>query len=352
MSYRFSVITPTAEHWLLLEQAADRSCFFTQQWATYLKRMGVRPFVVEVRQDDNIIGHFVGSRRWLGLRIVSAPSMGTGTYAQGLCLQQSVPQEERITIYKELTHWLLHTHKADYIQICDWRLCTDSAEWIDDWHNPLLDTAGIHYQPRYTFHLDMRPTEEELWANLHYKSCKYAINKARKEGLRVQMITRVEDIEAFVHQHHSHILDVLRRHNSSGLPCQREKNMLALCRSLFPDYVLMLQVVGPGDNGQEISMSSGIFTLCNGVCSYFTGGSYQQYMHHCPNELMVWEAIRMMHDRDATDFIFGGVGHYKKKFGSRYAFVPVMVFSRYRFLQDLRITLKSYYQKFTKLLRH
>ena len=173
-----------------------------------------------------------------------------------------------------------------------------------------------------------------------------------KEGLRVQMITRAEDIEAFVHQHHSHILDVLRRHNSSGLPCQREKNMLALCRSLFPDYVLMLQVVGPGDNGQEISMSSGIFTLCNGVCSYFTGGSYQQYMHHCPNELMVWEAIRMMHDRDATDFIFGGVGHYKKKFGSRYAFVPVMVFSRYRFLQDLRITLKSYYQKFTKLLRH
>lgn len=351
MSYRFSIITPDAERWQTIEQSADRSCFFTRKWDTYLRRMGARTLVVNVNQDDQLIGHFIGSRRWLGLRIVSAPSMGTGTYAQGLCMLQPITQEERVGIYRELADWLLGTHKADYIQICDWQLRTDSREWIDDWHSPLLDTAGIYYNPRHTFHLNLRPQEEELWANLQYKSCKYAINKARKAGLTARAVTRAEDIEPFVQQHHSHIRDVLRRHGNRGLPCQREKNMLALCKSLFPDHVLMLQVVGTDDDGKETSMASGIFAIDKGICSYFTSGSYQRCMHFCPNELMVWEAISQMHRLGATDLIFGGVGHYKKKFNSEYAFVPVMIFSRYKVLLGLRKRIKSIYQRLIHIFK-
>lgn len=351
MSYQFSIITPDSERWHIIEQSADRSCFFTRKWDTYLRRMGTKTLLVEVRQGDQLIGHFIGSRRWLGLRIISAPSMGTGTYSQGLCMLQPITQEERVEIYRELADWLLGTHKADYIQICDWQLRTDSREWIDDWCNPLLDAAGIHYQPRHTFRLDLRPSEEELWAALQYKSCKYSINKARKSGLTVRAVTSVDDIEAFVVQHHKHINDVLRRHGNRGLPCQREKNMLATCRALFPDHVLMLQVVGPDDGGKEVSMASGIFAIDKGICTYFTGGSYQHYMHFCPNELLVWEAISRLHRQGASDLIFGGVGHYKKKFNSVYAFVPVMVFSRYKLLLGVRQRLKLLYQRLIHIFK-
>lgn len=345
MSYRFSIITPDAERWQTIEQSVDSSCFFTQKWDTYLRRMGTRTLIVEVHQNDLLIGHFIGSRRWLGLRIISAPSMGTGTYSQGLCMLQPITQEERVEIYRELTEWLLGTHKADYIQICDWQLRTDSREWIDNWRNTVLDDAGIHYQPRQTYHVDLTPSEDELWASMHYKSCKYAVNKARKTGLVVHSIDREEDIDAFVKRHHSHITDVLRRKGNRGLPCQSEKNISALCHTLFPDRILMLEVTGPDENGIEQSMSSCIFTIDKGECSYFTAASYQHYMHFCPNELMAWEGIRMLNNMGCSDLILGGLAQYKRKFSPIYAFVPVMVFSRFAFLNNARVVFKRFYWK-------
>ncbi len=351
MIHQFAVKVPDAQFWQLLEHSIDYSCFFTPQWAAYLKRMGKRLFAVEVSQNERVIGYFVGCRRWLGVRIVSSPAMGTGTYAQGLCMLQAIPPKERVDIYVELSDWLLHNHEAGYIQVCDWQLRTDSKEWIDNWSNPLLDNAKITYNPRHTFHLDLRPTVEELWAGLHYKSCKYSINKARKEGLAVRIVTEYDEIEPFVRQHHEHINDVLRRHENRGLPCQRKQNMLALCQSLFPDNVLMLQVIGQDEQGREVSMSSGIFAFNQKICTYFTGGSYQSYMKYCPNELMVWEAICQLHNRGVEDLIFGGVGHYKKKFNPIYAFVPVMVFSRYKMLLNARKVLKEKYVKLIHLFK-
>ena len=349
MNLQFSTIDPTPALWQEMESAADCNCFFTEAWDAYLTQMHCRRIIIRIDSDSQCIGWFVGSRSFVGLRIISAPSMGTGTYAQGLCLKEKHTKTERIEIYKQLVQWLLRTRKADYIQVCDWQMRTDSQDWIDDWHDPLLDEAGIHYNPRHTFYLNLHPSEEELWANLHYKSCKYPINKARKEGLKVRRVEREEDIESFVDQHYDHIRDVLHRKHSRGLPCQRHKNISALCHSMFP-HILMLQVVGPDDNGQEVSMSSGIYVPGRNGSTYFTAASYQRYMSHCPNELMVWEAMQELHRQEAGDLILGGVAHYKKKFNPTYAFVPVMIFSRYRILLDFRRRGKELYARLMHLL--
>ncbi|MCR5444440.1 MAG: peptidoglycan bridge formation glycyltransferase FemA/FemB family protein [Bacteroidales bacterium] len=350
MNLQFSLIDPTPALWNELDAAADSNCFFTAAWDNYLTRMRCHRIIVQVDRKKKCIGWFIGSQTKIGLRIISAPAMGTGTYAQGLCMKEPTPQAERVEIYKQLTQWLLKKRHADYIQICDWQMRTDSKDWIDDWHNDLLDNAGIRYNPRNTFYLDLDKTEEELWANLHYKSCKYAINKARKEGLIVRRVEHESEIDAFVDQHYDHILDVLHRKHSRGLPCQRRKNISAVCHSLFPDGVLMLQVIGKDDCGNEISMSSGIYAIGRNGSTYFTAGSYQRYMSHCPNELMVWEAMRQLHSRGARDLIFGGIAHYKKKFDPTYAFVPVMIFSRYRILLDLRRRGKLLYARLMQLL--
>lgn len=351
MSYQFSVITPDTNLWQKIEQSPDSSCFFSSYWDAYLRKMGTKPFIVEIKENGASIGHFIGSRRWIGLRMVSAPSMGTGTYAQGLCMQHPVSEEKRVAIYQELTDWMLRTHKADYIQICDWQLRTDSNDWIDDWCNPILDASGIHYQPRQTYYVDLRPSEDELWASLHYKSCKYAINKARKLGLYVRRIERREDIDAFVKQHHSHIVDVLRRKGNRGLPCQSEKNISALCHTLFPNRILMLEVLGPTEDGQLQSMSSCIFTIDKGVCSYFTAASYQRFMHYCPNELMAWEGIKHLNNLGCTTLILGGLAQYKRKFSPIYAFVPVMIFSRFKFMNNARVIFKRIYWRIIHIFK-
>lgn len=345
MNISFKIVPPSTECFSPMARSEDRSCFFSAQWNTYLEQMGRRSIIVELSRGEEKVGFFVGSQRHIGLRIVSAPSMGTGTYAQGLCLLQPFSEEERIELYVELAQWFFKTHRAHYVQICDFALHLDA----ETSRHPLLDAAGVHYQPRATYHLPLNRTEEQLWAAMSQKSCRYSISKARRLGLEVRFVEKEEEIDAFCSRHRLHIEDVLRRKHNRGLPCQSLKYISALCHSLFPDFCIMAEVYGTGADGKPCSMASGIFAGKDGLCTYFTAASFEQYMHLCPNELLVWESIRRLRQQGATDLIFGGVAHYKKKYSPTYAFVPVLVFSRFRLLLDLRRRLKLLYKNLIHL---
>jgi hypothetical protein len=93
----------------------------------------------------------------------------------------------------------------------------------------------------------------------------------------------------------------------------------------------------------EQCLSTAIFCPGKDASTYFTGASLRQYMKYCPNELMVWEGMRRLHEKDTGDLIFGGIAQYKKKFGTSYAYLPVMVFSPYRILFSLRKQAKILY---------
>lgn len=338
MRYTFHSVDPTPVMWDAMMAATDSSIFFTRQWDEYLHNMGVHTLLMEVRNNDKLVGYFVGSHRWLGISLVTAPSMGTGTYAQGLCMLQETPQAERINIYQQLAQHLFRERKASYLQICDYQL--RNINQTDG--SPILDKASVHYNPRLTYSIDLRSSETELWQSLHYKSCKYCINKARKEGLSVKRIEQEDDISGFALRHSQHLKDMMRRKRSKGLPCQRHKNILALCQSLFPHQVLMLEVVTP----DSLSIASGIFAYTpNGTSTFFTAASLEDYMHLCPNELLVWEAMRFLHNEGVGDLILGGVAHYKKKYAPSLTFVPVVIFSRYSVLLNMRKNIKQLYQR-------
>ncbi len=337
MTYTFHIIKSSPAAWEAMAATRDSSVFFTQQWESYLHCLGVRTLLMEVHCKNELVGYFVGSRRWLGINIVAAPSMGTGTYAQGLCMLQEITQSERIDIYQQLAQYLFKCHKASYIQICDYQLRnTEDADCA-----PTLDAAAIHYNPRLTYTIDLHPSETDLWQRLHYKSCKYCINKARKEGLSVRQVDNSNEIAGFALRHSQHLKDMMRRKQSKGLPCQRYKNILALCESLFPHNVLMLEVVTP----EGLSIASGVFAYTpGGTATYFTAASFEEYMHLCPNELLVWEAMCILHSKGVGDLILGGVAHYKKKYAPTLAFVPVVIFSRYSVLLNIRKNIKQLYQ--------
>ena len=115
MTYTFHFVKPSPAIWETIMAAHDSSIFFTRQWDDYLHRMGIHTLLMEVRSNEELVGYFVGSRRWLGISWVTAPSMGTGTYAQGLCMLQETTQAERISIYQQLSQ---HLSKATKPAIC------------------------------------------------------------------------------------------------------------------------------------------------------------------------------------------------------------------------------------------
>lgn len=352
MRYQFKKINPTAEDWRNIEGVLESTCFHTEKWWIYLERIGVKPFLVTVQENGELIGYFFGEKVWLGIPMITAPIEGIGTYTQGLSMLRKTSQSERIEIYKELSLWIFKNGYALTMQVDDWYLRYDSAEWIpyEVFHHDLIEQYGITYDFRPTLHIPVNKSEEELWAGLSYKSCKYCINKANKLGLKVKEITKFEDIPAFCKEHYAQLCDVCERKGMKPKPAQGEKRMRAICESLFPDRIIMLEVLGPNENGVEQSMSSGIWCIDKGECIYWTGASYHRYMKYCPNEIMVWEAMKRLSARGAGDLNFGGMASYKLKFGTIYAYVPRLKFAKYNVLLNWSGLLKNIYHHYGRKL--
>lgn len=350
--YQFEVIENiSSDVWETMNKAEDGSIFFTREWDDYQTKMGKKRIVVSVSSEGKIVGYFLGSKFWAGIKVIMAPSMGTGTYTQGLCMLKSITEVERIGIYKQLVAWLFKNKKADYIQIRDLQIREESKEWNSDWHHALLDKEGVHYTPRYTFLLDVQRTEENMWSSCHQSIRRY-VNRGRKEGLQIKVVDKEEDIEAFIDQHNEHMQDMFRRKKTTGLPSQRRKNMSVLCHSLFPNHVLMFQVIGKNENGGDLSLSSCIFAYGKAGSTFFTGASFHEFMNRHPNELMMWEAMRLLHERNAGIINLGGTADYKYKLGPTYALIPIMTFSKYSFLHHFYITFKKTYAKLLSLKGH
>lgn len=274
-----------------------------------------------------------------------SPVGNTGTYCQGLCALQPINIETRIAIYKELLIYLTKNKRAFIVKITDWQLHLEPNDLIPaaDWRHPLLDAAGLKYIAKATFYVDTQQSEESLWRNLEYKSCKYSINKARKLDLKTQIIEHADEIESFVDIHYRQIVDVCDRKGMKHLPYQNKNHLLKLCQTLFPNHILMIKVVGENEDNELKIMSTAIFVLGKQVSSYFTGASFRHLMKYCPNELMVWEAMKYLNKKGCGNLIFGDTSHYKKKFGTRYAYLPTLVYSSYGFIPKIRLFVKNTY---------
>lgn len=348
----FQKIDPTDEDWNIIESSYDSTCFQTKQWCDYLKRIHYEPFIVKVFSGEEGIGFFIGERIWRGVFLVTAPYEGVGTYTQGLSMMKKVSPEERMAIYRSMAQWLVDSRMASYFQVDDWQLREDSLKWDAEkaCQNRYLWHTGIRYEIRPTLYVSLDKPIEELWAGLHYKSCKYCVNKATKLGLKVRIIDNKQDIPDFVNVHYDQLYEVCKRKGMKPKAAQKKKRMQALCESLFPDRVLMVEVVGDDEFGKPQVMSSGIFCVDKGECSYWTGASYQRYQKYCPNELMVWEAMRLLNERGAGDLNFCGMANYKLKFGTMYAYVPRLVFTKYDWIYKAKHQMKRLYYSSRKLL--
>lgn len=354
MMYSFEEIRPNDADWRHIESCCDTTAFHSKEWSEYLKRIGYKPVVFTVEEDNVLIGYFIGVKKRLIVTLVCAPQQGTGTYTQGLCFVNPVSAGKRVAVYKELAAWLFKSHRASYLQVDDWQLRSVYEDWVptDTWKQPELEEAGIDHSVRVTLHLEIDKSEDELWAGFHYKSAKYSINKANKLGLHVRFIDRYEDIAEFARIHSEHIKNVHQRHGTRPKLTESRKRIQTLCESLFPDRVLMAQTIGTDENGAEQVMSSAVFCFDKGECVYFTSGSFSQYLKkYCPNEIMVWEAMKVLRQKGGGQLNFGGMNSYKLKYGSTYAYVPRLYIYKFRIVKTLKVFALRMYHKLRHLIK-
>ncbi|MBR6551200.1 MAG: hypothetical protein IKT71_08390 [Paludibacteraceae bacterium] len=104
--YSFNVINFEQVDWNFIEKSYDSTCYHSREWITYLQRIGCKPFIVEVKEDNKLKGYFIGAKLGVGIRFIVAPQEGVGTYTQGLCMQTPISEENRLAIYKALANWL------------------------------------------------------------------------------------------------------------------------------------------------------------------------------------------------------------------------------------------------------
>lgn len=350
--YKFRKISHKDIPWELIESFPDSTCFFSEKWNLYLDKIGFKPYIVEVSNTNDVIGYFFGEKLGCGIRFITAPIEGIGTYTQGLCAKNNISNNERIVIYQSLAEWLFNTNEAYLLQVDDWQLRKTSKEWIpyESFKHELLEELGIKYSVRPTLCVDVNTSEEIMWSNLHYKSCKYSVNKARKLGLVCRQITDYNEIKSFVKVHYDQLKEVCAKQGMRPKASQKPKRMQALCESLYPDRVIMLEVIGKDDKGKEQIMSSGIYCVDKGQCVYWTGASYQRYQKYCPNELMVWEAMRLLNQRGGGELNFGGMATYKLKFGTFYEYIPRISFAKYSWMLNILPWLKLQYHNTKRLI--
>ena len=223
--YTFRVLSSSEIPWSLIESAWDSTVFHSEQWYNYLNKINKKPYIASIIKEDEVIGFFFGQRIGFIFHVICAPLGGIGTYTQGIVMLQEISKGERIEIYKELKDWVFNTNQAALFQVDDWQLRTTSKEWIpyEVYKNDNLENAGIKYSVRPTLCVPINTSEEEMWSNLHYKSCKYCINKARKLGLYVREITRKEDIEEFTKIHYNQLVEVCAKQGMKPKPSQKQK---------------------------------------------------------------------------------------------------------------------------------
>lgn len=323
MQYNFKKLNIDNINWSTIEATPDSTIYKTSGWFEYLHRWkAITPMVVEI-SSDHVVGYFVGELIFKGVTILGSPFEGIGTGHQGLSMLEEISTRERIDIYKQLSVWVFKKKIASFIQIEDYELTMED-----------LNSEGIVYEEHDGYMIDLIQSEDILFKNMHPKSCRYAINKSRKSGVTIRETT---DVDRFVDVYYHQLVEVFKK---QGLTPTYDKSCVrSLVEALYPKRLLLLEAV---TTEGEIA-ATGLFPGEKNMAIFWGGASYQKFQYLCPNEPLIWEAIRLWKARGAKVFDLCGVRPYKLKFGPTLYTKPKIMFARYPVLISAKCFMKKMY---------
>jgi CelD/BcsL family acetyltransferase involved in cellulose biosynthesis len=181
-------------------------------------------------------------------------------------------------------------------------------------HNnlPLADERFSVFKQAKWHGLDLLPELDAIWKGMH-ESTHRAIRKSQREGLAVRLAQSEDDLRTFFEMH----LKV--RKYKYGLLAQPYSFFQNLWRHFVePQEGFILLAL----NGEKV-VAGDFFMTYKDTLYYKFNASLPGDLSHRPNDLLIWEGIRLGKDRGVKVLDFGlsdidqeGLIRYKRKFGT------------------------------------
>lgn len=198
-------------------------------------------------------------------------------------------------------------------------LPADSVE-LREFQTNGLDGATPEY---YGFVLDLDRPEESVYKSFHKDCIRRAIKKAIRCGVAVTEGRSIEDMRAYYGLH-------LKTRRRQGVPSQPMSFFENLWEKLYPKGMLTLLFAECG--GIKIA---GLVLLKHKKTAYYKyGASDERFFRFCPNQILMWSAIKNAIIEGFERFDFGrtysgdaSLIEYKSRWGAhkipmRYIRVP------------------------------
>jgi CelD/BcsL family acetyltransferase involved in cellulose biosynthesis len=300
---------------------ARSNIFTSPEWVEYIAAtQKAEPVVARVLRGEEHVGWFTGLVvRRFGVRILGSPFAGWMTGPMGFDLAPDVSRREAA---RALIRFAFKDLRCLHLEMVDRHVADHD-----------LDGLGARRATFFTLELDLTPDEDTLLKGLS-SSCRRALKKATREGVRVEEAHGVE----FADEYYEQLLDVFAK--QGGRPPYDVERVRHLVRLLEPTgNLLMLRAVGAG--GER--MATAIFPFGDGFAYFWGGASWRHHQTHRPNEPIFWHAIRHFKERGIPLVDLGGGGDFKRKFGPHERRIPIMRRSRVPGLMAARDLAATFY---------
>jgi len=182
------------------------------------------------------------------------------------------------------------------------KLKTTNEDRIEIYTNPgfeeIFKKYGYYQKERYyTVIIDLTKTEEELWKNLDKKR-RNGIRYATKNKVIVNVSKEGEYLEFY-----KILYETYKRNKWLGFPdltsLQGENKILMLAK--YGDKIIAGSLVRFEGEGATYSMN----------------GSLPEFLRFKPNELLLWEIVKLCKERGFKELNLSGSTRFKREFGGK-----------------------------------
>jgi CelD/BcsL family acetyltransferase involved in cellulose biosynthesis len=305
--------------WETMDAFPDRQVFQTREWLSFVaETQSAEPVVCAVKHGNEAVGYFTGLMvRRYGLRILGSPLPGWTTGYMGFNLDEGVSRRDATAALLSFAFGAL---RCAHVELRDRYLRASDA----DAANGAVDAFA-------TFEIDLRPPEDEIWANLK-GSCRTSVRKAAKVGVVVE---EADDLE-FADEYCAQLEDVFAK--QSLRPTYSVERVRSLITHLHSAGSLLLL---RARNSEGMCIATGIFPAYRRMMYFWGGASWREHRILQPNEAIIWHAIRYWKARGIEAFDMGGGGEYKRKYGGEEVIIPHVIRSRFRGLRAMREVIRQ-----------
>jgi CelD/BcsL family acetyltransferase involved in cellulose biosynthesis len=313
-----------------LDSVQDGNVFRTRAWLEYVARtQDAEPVVARlVPGEENGDGNGDGAAlfcglivRRFGVRILGSPFQGWMTGPMGFSLEPDVSRREAADA---LLRFAFKDLRCLHVELLDRHAKFDDLQGLGG----RLDTF-------FTWEIDLTQDEDTLLSEMA-SSCRRAIRKSEKEGVRVEEAHGID----FADEYYEQLRDVFAKQGRR--PPYGLDRVQEMIRCLEPTgNLLMVRAVASG--GERIATA--LFPVHQDFGYFWGGASWRQHQALRPNEAIFWYVIRTLKERGVPLLDMGGGGEFKKKFGPRERRVPILRRSRVPGLLKLRDVAAGYYSR-------